>query len=178
MITPDQLRKCAVCVYLAAEAGPAADIAKHLNLAADSIETQSAELARAKGLVSDFLVFLSTSFYGPGWVERFEKLNRDCKSFLHPPAPEAEQTGSESLCTAPCPHSSFEQLSCSLPQGHAGPHKWKPATPPPGSQEGEFVRVRRVLLEAMNRYLTEAWDYTSPYGEELKAALGLGEEPT
>jgi len=42
MITPEQLRKCAICVYLAAEAKPAEDINKHLEEAATTIEAQAA----------------------------------------------------------------------------------------------------------------------------------------
>lgn len=53
MITPEQLRKCAMCVYLAAEAGPADDISSHLKQAADRIEELDAELAALRSLVRE-----------------------------------------------------------------------------------------------------------------------------
>jgi len=45
MITPGALRQCAFCVYLAADEGPAEDISRHLNEAADTIEQQSEQIA-------------------------------------------------------------------------------------------------------------------------------------
>ena len=49
MITPYQLRKCAMCVYLAADEGPAEDISNHLIQAAERIE--SLEQFKAKALL-------------------------------------------------------------------------------------------------------------------------------
>jgi hypothetical protein len=53
MITPEQLRKCAMCVYLAAEAGPAEDISRHLNEAATIIETRAEMLREAAEVVRE-----------------------------------------------------------------------------------------------------------------------------
>lgn len=54
----NELRKCATCVYLAAESGPAEDIAKHLLWAADKIDRLSASPPPAKGVTEDEMVTL------------------------------------------------------------------------------------------------------------------------
>ena len=52
MVTPDQLRKCATCVYLAAEAGPADDIANHLRQAADTIKELTTKLSQMEAYLA------------------------------------------------------------------------------------------------------------------------------
>jgi len=48
MITPEELRKCAMCVHLAAESGHADDISNHLTQAADAIAALRSELENEK----------------------------------------------------------------------------------------------------------------------------------
>ena len=51
MITPEELRKCAICVFLAAEPESAEDISSHLRKAADTIEQQADLLRQAVEVV-------------------------------------------------------------------------------------------------------------------------------
>jgi hypothetical protein len=74
MIAPDQLRKCAMCVYVAADEGPAEDIAKHLNQAAETIEEQAKELEAKDKLVLAIRKYLSTDGYNSNWQELKEAL--------------------------------------------------------------------------------------------------------
>jgi len=52
-MTPEELRKCAVRVYLAAEAGPADDISRHLREAAAIIEAQETQITALKSGLRD-----------------------------------------------------------------------------------------------------------------------------
>lgn len=82
MVTPDQLRKCATCVYLAADDGPADDIARHLRWAAETIENLKSQLTTKDKLILEMVATFPDHFYkneSDGWpctCETCEILNR------------------------------------------------------------------------------------------------------
>lgn len=74
MITPDQLRKCAMCVYLAAEAGPAENISYHLTEAAKTIEAQTDEIDQLKAVIENLKEEITDKDYTIGSQAELKKL--------------------------------------------------------------------------------------------------------
>lgn len=88
MITPDQLRKCAACVYLSADEGPADDIARHLNQAAETIQTlqaRNSELEERLKEAEDLAREVCRRLKEPSDTHEESELRKQARAFLNPP---------------------------------------------------------------------------------------------
>jgi len=86
-----RLRKMAVCVYLAAEKGPAADIADGLTKAADALEANEQRAQTVRELADTWRLFANDLLLNPedGWQAQAAQL-KTCASQLEAALSEPE----------------------------------------------------------------------------------------